>query len=62
MALTTVQLTERHQQIDLATSGDDMVAVTIGDTDEGVILVGSRYDVHRLIIEADRQLGRLAYR
>lgn len=62
MAFTTVQLTERHRHVDLATGSEDMVAVTIGDTEEGVILVGSRYEVHRLIIEADRQLGRLAYR
>lgn len=45
---------------DLSSSGDRFVSLTLGDADVGVNIVGKLGDVHRLIIEADRQLAHLA--
>ncbi len=44
------------------TTDDETVSVRLGDGADGITLVGSRFDVHRVIIEADRQLGRLTSR
>lgn len=42
-------------------NGDQLVSVTFGGEGNGgvVKLLGSRTDVHALVIEADRQLARL---
>ncbi len=62
----------RGNQLRLATSASDRVEVTpgedglvtvhLGDETNGLTIVGGRYDVHSLIIEADRQLSRLVDR
>jgi hypothetical protein len=38
---------------------DRLVSVAIGDDRSGVRLLGQLRDVHRLVVEADRQLTRL---
>ena len=40
----------------------DLTAVRFGDADAAVEILGPVDDVHRLIIEADRQLAHLASR
>ncbi len=40
----------------------ETISVRLGDDNEGVTFVGTRDDVHRMIIEADRQLGQFASR
>jgi len=62
----------RGNQLRLADSASDRVEVTsgengtvtvqLGDDANGLTIVGGRYDVHSLIIEADRQLSRLVDR
>ena len=41
---------------------NEVVSVRLGPEESGVEIVGSRFDVHQLIIEADRQLGQLTNR
>lgn len=37
----------------------EQVSLTLGDAPHQVTLVGEAHDLHRLIIEADRQLSRI---
>ena len=40
---------------------EDCATVTIGSGPQQITVTGSRYDVHALIIEIDRQLSRYRY-
>ena len=40
-------------------NGDDPIRVKLGAEPYGVTLVGDLSDMHRIIIEADRQVSRL---
>jgi hypothetical protein len=54
----TVSIVEVH---DLRRTGDDrLVSCAIGDDRSGVRLLGQLHDIHRLVVEADRQLTQLA--
>ncbi len=55
----TLQLDGRHLQVTVQTAADDTVTILLGDEPSEIALVGTRYDVHRVVIEIDRQLGRL---
>ncbi len=55
----TVQVNGQQLPVTVLTEPDDMVVVRLGDGSNQVTLAGTRYDVHRLVIEIDRQLGQL---
>lgn len=61
MADTWIRLNGNSGHVQVTAGADETVTVKLGDGVEGITLVGSRYDVHRLILEADKQLARLAY-
>ena len=56
------RLDGRNHQVTVTSDGNETVEVRLGEGPDSVTLVGTRFDVHQLIIEADRQLGRLNYR
>lgn len=59
----TVQLhAEIVSHVEVSTIGGDAVSVTFGDDRSGVQLLGSLTNVHQLVVEADRQLSRVAER
>jgi hypothetical protein len=61
VALVVQVHTEAISRVDVMDMGDDsIVAVALGDDRSGVRLVGPLRDVHRLVVEADRQLSRLS--
>jgi hypothetical protein len=53
--------TVSHDVTDVSrdSANDRLVSVAIGDDRSGVRLFGQLHDVHRLVVEADRQLTRL---
>lgn len=64
----TVSMAERHlrcdgtnDQVRVIEGQDETVTVELGQGSEAITLVGHRYDVYRMILEADRQLSRLSY-
>lgn len=57
-----LRLASGSDQVDVTAGENDTVTVELHDGSAGIAIVGSRYDVHSLIIEADRQLSRLADR
>lgn len=57
-----IRFTERNHRVEVTPGAGETVSVRFGDERDGVTLVGTRFDLHRLIIEADRQLGRLSNR
>lgn len=57
-----IRLSGTDPNVEVTTSDDETVTVRLGDEADGITLVGTRFDVHRVIIEADRQLGRLTSR
>lgn len=61
MAAMRIQLDGGDPHVQVTPDGDEMVTVQLGDGPDGVTLVGPRYDIHRLILEADKQLARLAF-
>lgn len=56
-----IHLDGDNGQVQITAGEGDAVTVELGDGANGITLVGSRYDVHRLILEADKQLARLSY-
>lgn len=62
MAENPIRLTGTNHHVQVTTGDDETVTVELGDGVDGITLVGTRYDVHRLILEADRQLARLYHR
>ncbi len=59
MTQNEVRVPSTGGRVQVTASGDDNVIVELDAGPEGVTMTGSRYDVHRLIIEADKQLSRL---
>lgn len=64
----TTYMAERHlrcngtnDQVRVIEGQDETVTVELGQGSEAITLVGHRYDVYRMILEADRQLSRLSY-
>lgn len=57
-----LRLNGNNQDVEVTPSEDETVSVRLGTEMDGITLVGTRFDVHRMIIEADRQLGRLTPR
>lgn len=51
---------ETVQRVEVRDLGAHGVSLVFGDDRSGVRLIGQGADVHQLIIEADRQLTRLA--
>jgi hypothetical protein len=60
VALVVQVHTECVNRVDVAHVHHDIVSVGLGDDRSGVRLLGPLRDVHQLIVEADRQLARLA--
>lgn len=54
-----IRISETDRRVEVTAGEDDHVILELGDGPDGVTMVGSRYDVHRLIIEADRKLSHL---
>lgn len=50
-----------NDQVRVIEGHDQTVTVELGQGPDVVTLVGNRYDVYRMILEADRQLSRLSY-
>ena len=61
-ATNPIRLNGTHQHVEVTPGDDETVSVRLGSGAQGITLVGSRFDVHQMIIEADRQLGRLTSR
>ncbi len=57
-----LRLNGTNQDVEVTPSGDETVSVRLGSESDGITLTGSRFEVHQMIIEADRQLGRLTPR
>ena len=55
----TLQVDDHQMSVTVQTNADDTVVIRLGDEPDRITLIGSRYDVHRVVIEIDRQLGRL---
>lgn len=56
------RLVEDNRDVEVTPSDDETVTIRLGGKSDGITLVGSRFDVHSMIIEVDRQLGRLSPR
>ena len=61
-ATDPIRLNGNNQRVEVTPGDDETVSVRIGGESDGITLVGTRYEVHQMIIEADRQLGRLTPR
>ena len=61
-ATDPIRLNSNDQHVEVTPGDDETVSVRLGSGTQGITLVGSRFDVHQMIIEADRQLGRLTSR
>ncbi len=57
-----ITITGDHTAVTDHTQKTDVVSLTLGEGPDAITFIGSRYEVHRMILEADRQLGRLVYR
>lgn len=57
-----IRLNGNKQYVEVTPGDGETVSVRIGGESDGITLVGTRFDVHQMIIEADRQLGRLTPR
>jgi hypothetical protein len=57
-----LRLNGNNRDVEVTPRDDETVSVRLGTGVDGITLVGSRFDVHSMIIEADRQLGRLTQR
>jgi hypothetical protein len=62
VALVVQVHTEALNQVEVTSVHRDIVSVALGDDRSGVKLLGPLRDVHRLVVEADRQLARLTMR
>lgn len=56
-----IRISETSGCVEVTASDDDNVTVKLGAGPGGIIMSGSRFDIHRLIIEADKQLSRLIH-
>lgn len=57
-----IKLNGNKDHVEVTPGDGETVTVRIGGESDGITLVGTRFDVHQMIIEADRQLGRLTRR
>ncbi|MEM9563546.1 MAG: hypothetical protein AAGA93_13055 [Actinomycetota bacterium] len=53
---------DKRDQVEVTCDDDDTVTVEFGGGHAGLTIVGRRHEIHGMIIEADRQLSRLARR
>ena len=58
---TLIELDGNNSQVEVTSDGGS-VGLRFSDGETSVTLVGTKRDVHQLIIEADRQLGHLPTR
>ena len=55
-------LLDQSSTVAIDVEGDDPVWVRLGNDDNGVTLIGTLADLHRIVIEIDRQLSQKVIR